>query len=111
MLLKMERIVAHCFIILSFVVIALSAGLPQLTISQCQGNPINWKAAANTSEVPFKLASCSGYAIQSTTVFACWDNSYLQFHFEAVDNNIYSPYTECNQDLYNDGESIFLIIF
>lgn len=77
--------------------------LPDFNIYSCPPAPINWAKTANSSGIPFYLTDCSSPAIQQTEIFACYDNNNLYFHFECIDNNIYSIYTECNQDLYNQG--------
>ena len=84
--------------------------LPSFTISRCTTNPIQWNTTSTTAANPFILADCSRPAEQQTLVSACYDDSYLHLHFNAVDNNIYSPYTECNQHLYNDGENSLLTV-
>lgn len=95
---------AKVFILVLLIGLSLQDALPSLTISRCTSNPIQWNTTANTSSEPFILTDCSGPAEQQTLVSACYDDTYLQLHFYAIDNNIYSPYTQCNDHLYNYGK-------
>ena len=92
------------FTIICFALIGLSIqdALPTLSITKCT-NPINWNTTANTASQPFYLSDCSTTAIQQTVVTGCYDNDYINLYFYAIDNNIYSPYTNCNDHLYNYG--------
>jgi len=48
-------------------------------------------------------------AKQSTIVHFCYTDGALLLKYESVDNNITSPYTDCNQPLYNsDVVEVFL---
>ena len=98
-------------VMMAMTIMTARAKLPDFNINKCPPAPINWANTSNSFNVPFFLTDCSSPAIQQTEVFACYDNNNLYFHFECIDNNIYSIYTECNQDLYNQGYFSIMIYF
>merc|ERR1712100_13546 len=89
------------FFVLSLFGSFVLADLPTFNVEACS-SPILWNTTASTNSTAFYLADCSGPALQQTVVNACYDNTYLHLHFYCLDNNIYSPYTQCNDHLYND---------
>lgn len=77
------------------------------TIRSCP-SPLNWNAVANVSTQDnqgFFLSDCSRPALQRTYLKACYTASHLFFHFYCLDNNIYNPYTRCNDPLFQYGAS------
>ncbi|KAF2072185.1 hypothetical protein CYY_006505 [Polysphondylium violaceum] len=80
---------------------------PFVTVYPCDSDPINWPNATHVSN--FRLVDNSSLAVQQTDVSMCYDETYLNVKADCFDNNIQSPYSQCNQDLFNaDVFEIFL---
>eukprot|EP01102_Stenamoeba_stenopodia_P005291 TRINITY_DN15860_c0_g1_i1.p1 TRINITY_DN15860_c0_g1~~TRINITY_DN15860_c0_g1_i1.p1 ORF type:complete len:267 (-),score=46.34 TRINITY_DN15860_c0_g1_i1:81-860(-) len=98
---------ATLVVVLALVVIiteALSAPPDNhvITISACPPD-LNWNSTNQmniTTINNFVLDDGSGPAIQPTTVRLCYDNQYLHVRYDCIDNNINSPYTQCNDDVF-----------
>jgi len=71
--------------------------IPTWSLISCP-TPLVWTEVQNRTN--FMLSNGSGLAMQQTTIHACYDSSFLYLYFQCVDNNIYNPYTTCNQPLY-----------
>jgi hypothetical protein len=73
--------------------------LPTLKVPKCP-SPLDWN---QTALVPsFTLDSGSGSPIQQTEVHVCYDTNFLYVRYDCIDNNIYSDYQNCNDDLFNE---------
>jgi len=71
---------------------AALAAIPDLNVPQCP-------KTASISK--FQLSSGAGLPSEATTVAMCWQNSGLVVNVHTVDNYTYSPYTKCNENLFN----------
>ncbi|EGG13618.1 hypothetical protein DFA_11379 [Cavenderia fasciculata] len=69
----------------------------------------NCSLAGQTYVNGFRLDDNSSLAIQQTFVGLCYTDEGIQFIPNCADDNIQSPYTQCNQDLFNaDVFEVFL---
>jgi len=84
--------------------------LPTFKIQRCEHPPppgSSWQEI--TSVKDFILADGSTRAKQQTTVFMCYNSQWIYIKFNCSDNHIYSPFTKCNQPLYQyDVVEVFL---
>jgi hypothetical protein len=84
--------------------------LPTFKIQRCEHPPppgSSWQEI--TSVKDFILADGSARAKQQTTVFMCYNSQWIYIKFNCSDNHIYSPFTKCNQPLYQyDVVEVFL---
>ncbi|EGC28890.1 hypothetical protein DICPUDRAFT_159603 [Dictyostelium purpureum] len=80
-----------------------------LKIYKCSesGGSVSWSNATTVTD--FEVTSNMGLAIQQTFASICYDDEYLRIKANCIDNNIISPYNQCNQDLFDaDVFEIFL---
>eukprot|EP01133_Synstelium_polycarpum_P005610 gene5610-6468_t len=77
---------------------------PSITVGKCSGS---LQYVDN-----FRLDDNSSYALQPTNVALCYEDQSLFINAFCTDDNIVSPYSECNQDLYNaDVFEVFLAAY
>eukprot|EP01094_Clydonella_sp_ATCC50884_P014910 TRINITY_DN25479_c0_g1_i1.p1 TRINITY_DN25479_c0_g1~~TRINITY_DN25479_c0_g1_i1.p1 ORF type:complete len:238 (+),score=31.05 TRINITY_DN25479_c0_g1_i1:49-762(+) len=58
-------------------------------------------SGAATLPNPFSLSDCTGIAAQATQVSLCHTEYAISVYFSCTDNNIQSPYSQCNDPLFN----------
>lgn len=96
------------FIITLFCICTLS--LPVFKIQRCEKPPppdSSWEGISAVTN--FILSDGTVPAKQQTTVYMCYNNRWVFIKFNCSDNNIFSPFTECNQPLYQyDVVEVFL---
>lgn len=106
---SLNGILFFCFFLLglsssSLLLKNFSLSLPSLKIGSCPSplpNPQqDWSKLNLATISEFTLDSGHGIPQQNTTVRFCWTEDYLIFKYDLVDNNIYNPYTHCNDHLY-----------
>jgi hypothetical protein len=87
--------------ILLLVLITIAHAVPYLEPTQCP--------KFTYTQGRFIKTDASGPALQSTIVGVCKSETHLNFTFVAVDNNIESKFTHCNEPLYEqDVVEVFI---
>jgi len=78
---------------------AIIQALPVLNVPKCP-SPLDWN---KTAFVPsFTLDAGHGEPVQLTEVHVCYETDYLYVRYDCVDNNIFSQFQNCNDDLYEE---------
>ncbi|GAM19900.1 hypothetical protein SAMD00019534_030750 [Acytostelium subglobosum LB1] len=91
------------FSIVALITVALvcAAAQPSLQVPRCE--------VGSTMATDFFLDDGSAPAIQQTAVNVCYDDEYIYLKPMCTDNDIMSPFTECNQDLFqSDVFEVFI---
>jgi len=92
----------------------VKCGPPTLKIQQCPNPPpspaSNWSSVHNMADIyGFFIASGFKHPNQTTDVYACYTNESILFKFDLQDNNIYNPYSNCNDPVfYYDAVEVFI---
>jgi len=78
--------------------------VPCLAVPHCE------QGTANASD--FKITTSSGNvsAVQQTLVEICYDKIGLQLFTTAQDNYLFSPWTRCNDDVWENGDVLEVFI-
>jgi len=106
-----QRLIAMRIASIAVVTFSLLVSLNAITIFRCPPSLSpdgDWSNVQHVTD--FKLVQDPNHkAKQNTAVHFCYDDRALQLKYECEDNNIISPYTDCNQPLYNsDVVEVFL---
>ncbi|KYR02957.1 hypothetical protein DLAC_00440 [Tieghemostelium lacteum] len=94
-------------VFLVFVIVTFAQ--PSVNVYPCQYGDYGINFSNTTHLSNFRLVDNSTVASEQTFASVCYDEEYLNIQTTNFDDNIYSPFTDCNDDLYKaDAFEVFL---